>query len=59
MLVGVQVYSVRDDAKADLRGTLEKIKKITGLDLREFDHAIVFKIALMVNKYLRANPIKY
>ncbi|MBR6741795.1 MAG: helix-turn-helix domain-containing protein, partial [Clostridia bacterium] len=28
---------------------LEKIKKITGLDLREFDHAIIFKIALMVN----------
>ncbi len=38
---------------------LEKIKKITGLDLREFDHAIIFKIALMVNKYLKANPIKY
>lgn len=38
---------------------LEKIKKITGLDLREFDHAIVFKIALMVNKYLKTNPIKY
>ena len=38
---------------------LEKIKKITGLDLREFDHAIIFKIALMVNKYLRNNPIKY
>lgn len=38
---------------------LEKIKKITGLDLREFDHAIVFKIALMVNKYLKNNPIKY
>ena len=38
---------------------LEKIKKITGLDLREFDHAIVFKIALMVKKYLKANPIKY
>jgi carbohydrate diacid regulator len=38
---------------------LEKIKKITGLDLREFDHAIVFKIALMVNKYLQANPVKY
>lgn len=31
---------------------LEKIKKITGLDLREFDHAIVFKVALMVRKYL-------
>lgn len=38
---------------------LEKIKKITGLDLREFDHAIVFKIALMVNKYLKSDPIKY
>ncbi len=38
---------------------LEKIKKITGLDLREFDHAIVFKIALMVKKYLTANPTKF
>ncbi|MBR4868286.1 MAG: helix-turn-helix domain-containing protein [Clostridia bacterium] len=38
---------------------LEKIKKLTGLDLREFEHAIVFKIALMVNKYLSANPVKY
>ncbi len=38
---------------------LEKIKKITGLDLREFDHAIIFKIALMVNKYLRATPVKF
>lgn len=33
---------------------LEKIKKLTGLDLREFDHAIVFKVALMVKKYLNA-----
>ena len=32
--------------------TLEKIKKLTGLDLREFDHAIIFKVALMVKKYL-------
>ena len=31
---------------------LEKIKKLTGLDLRLFDHAIVFKVALMVRKYL-------
>jgi len=38
---------------------LEKIKKLTGLDLREFDHAIVFKVALMVKKYLTSNPIKY
>lgn len=38
---------------------LEKIKKLTGLDLREFDDAIVFKVALMVKKYLDANPILY
>ncbi len=38
---------------------LEKIKKLTGLDLREFDHAIVFKVALMVKRYLTANPVKY
>ncbi|MGN0628349.1 MAG: PucR family transcriptional regulator [Oscillospiraceae bacterium] len=38
---------------------LEKIKKLTGLDLREFDHAIIFKVALMVKKYLSANPVKY
>lgn len=31
---------------------LEKIKKITGLDLREFDHAIVFKVAMMVKMYI-------
>ncbi len=31
---------------------LGKIKKLTGLDLREFDQAIVFKVALMVKKYL-------
>jgi len=34
---------------------LEKIKKITGLDLRELDHAIVFKVAMMVRKYLGAS----
>ena len=38
---------------------LEKIKKMTGLELREFDHAIIFKVALMVQKYLEANPVKY
>ena len=37
---------------------LEKIKKITGLDLREFDHAIIFKVALMVRKYLNSREIK-
>ena len=33
---------------------LEKIKKLTGLDLREFDNAIVLKVALMVKQYLRS-----
>ncbi len=37
---------------------LEKIKKLTGLDLREFDHAIVFKVALMVKKYLNTQNTK-
>ncbi len=37
---------------------LEKIKKITGLDLRQFDHAIVFKVALMVHKYLSTREIR-
>ncbi len=38
---------------------LEKIRKLTGLDLREFEHAITFKVALMVKKYLTSRPIKY
>ncbi|MBE6716857.1 MAG: PucR family transcriptional regulator [Ruminococcaceae bacterium] len=38
---------------------LEKIRKLTGLDLREFDDAIVFKVALMVKKYLDSSPIKF
>lgn len=38
---------------------LEKIKKITGLDLRNFEDAIVFKVALMVKKYLSSNPVKF
>ena len=37
---------------------LDKIKKLTGLDLREFDHAIVFKVALMVKRYLMSHENK-
>ena len=37
---------------------LEKIKKLTGLDLRLFDHAIVFKVALMVRKYLSSRETR-
>ncbi len=38
---------------------IEKIKRITGLDLRNFEDAIEFKIALMVKKYLSSDPISY
>ncbi len=38
---------------------LDKIRKLTGLDLREFDHAITFKVAMMVKKYLNSKPIKF
>ncbi len=37
---------------------LDKVQKLTGLDLRIFDHAIVFKIAMMVKRYLNASPMK-
>ena len=37
---------------------LDKVEKLTGLDLRIFEHAIVFKVAMMVKKYLVSNPIK-
>ena len=38
---------------------LEKIRKLTGLDLREFDDAVTFKVALMVKKYLVNRPAKF
>ena len=38
---------------------LEKIRNLTGLDLREFNHAITFKVALMVRKYLDSKPAKF
>ncbi len=37
---------------------LDKIQKITGLDLRIFDQAIIFKVAMMVNKYLSADDLR-
>ena len=37
---------------------LEKIKRQTGLDLRRFDHAIVFQVALMVRKYLASREAR-
>jgi carbohydrate diacid regulator len=31
---------------------LDKVQKITALDLRNFDDAVLFKLASMVRKYL-------
>ena len=33
---------------------LEKLQKITGLDVRVFDEALTFKIALMVSKHMKS-----
>lgn len=38
---------------------LDKIERLTGLDLRKFDDAVVFKVAVLVNKYLNSNPSKF
>ena len=38
---------------------LDKIRKITGLDIREFENAVTFKVALMVKKYLTNKPTKF
>ena len=38
---------------------LEKIRKLTRLDLREFDNAITLKVALMVKRYLTTKPVKF
>lgn len=36
---------------------LDKIEKITGLDLRKFDDAIIFKVAMLVKKYLENDEL--
>lgn len=38
---------------------LDKIERLTGLDLRNFDDAVVFKVAALVRKYLLTNPSKF
>ena len=37
---------------------LEKIYKLTVLELIKFDQSIVLKVAMMVHKYLSSNPMK-
>jgi carbohydrate diacid regulator len=32
---------------------LDKLQKMTGLDLRDFDDAIIFKVTMMVSKYMQ------
>lgn len=38
---------------------LDKVQKLTGLDLRILDHAIVFKVAMMVKKYLNNSQNRF
>ena len=38
---------------------IDKIYRLTGLDLRVFEDAITFKVAMMVQKYLLSNQIDY
>jgi len=37
---------------------LDKVQKTIGLDLRNFDDAVVFKVAMMVQQYLESNTMK-
>ena len=37
---------------------LDKVQKTIGLDLRNFDDAVVFKVAMMVQQYLESNTKK-
>ncbi len=36
---------------------LDKIYKLTGLDIRKFDDAIIFKVAMMVSRYLSSDSL--
>ncbi len=38
---------------------LDKIQRVTGLDIREFEDAIIFKMALLVRKYLSSKPTQF
>ncbi len=38
---------------------LDKIERLTGLDLRKFDDAVTFKVAMLVDKYLQTNPTNF
>ena len=51
------MYQRHPDSFIFIRNTLvyrlDKLQKSTGLDLRVFEDAITFKIALMVVKYMK------
>ncbi|MFQ9345603.1 MAG: helix-turn-helix domain-containing protein [Coprococcus sp.] len=32
---------------------IEKVRKFTGLDVRNFDQAIVFKLAMVIHKHVK------
>ena len=53
VMPGSVSYTHLDVYKRQLVYRLDKLQKSTGLDLRVFEDAITFKIALMVVKYMK------
>ena len=51
LFTAVTAVYLADDKKEIYR--LDKLQKSTGLDLRVFEDAITFKIALMVVRYMK------
>ena len=54
--VKVDLKNFSTDSVIVYKGSKEKI---TGLDLREFENAITFKVALMVRSYLNSKNNRY
>ena len=50
---GLSSAAIHYNGGTDATMTLDKLQKSTGLDLRIFEDAITFKIALMVAKYMK------
>ena len=53
-----QLEISKQELNEQIKNQILEIQKITGLDLRIFDQAIIFKVAMMVNKYLRSSAMK-
>ena len=56
-LTGITLAVTAEDSEQE-QMALEQIEKRTGLDLRQFEDAMTFKIATMVMNYLHAEKEK-